>query len=126
MADTILIGRGDRILEVPADGWRAALVGARQRCEARFSFMAPDHHRVRYFAVRELPRNQGRPLAPEDIARRLDIPLPGVRTILEELERHLFFLVRNDAGAVSWAYPVTVDPTPHRLSFSSGETLWGA
>jgi hypothetical protein len=25
-----------------------------------------------------------------------------------------------------WAYPVTVDPTPHHMSFSSGERLYAA
>ena len=54
------------------------------------------------------------------------LPLARVQAILEELERQRFFLVRNDDGAVEWAFTVTVAPTPHRLRFSSGETLWGA
>jgi hypothetical protein len=49
-----------------------------------------------------------------------------VQAILEELERNLLFLVRGESGAVAWAFPVTVEPTPHRLNFSTGERLFGA
>ncbi len=54
------------------------------------------------------------------------MPLEVVRAILEELERKLFFLVRNDQGAVTWAFPATVETTPHKLTFSTGERLYGA
>jgi hypothetical protein len=46
--------------------------------------------------------------------------------MLEELQKNLFFLVLNNAGEVSWAFPVTSDWTPHRLSFSSGEGIFAA
>jgi len=88
--------------------------------------MTNNHHLVRKFVVRELPRNSGKPLTPEDIAQRLSLPFAAVITILEDLEKHLFFLVRNDAGEVSWAFPVTSDRTPHLLSFSSGEHIFAA
>lgn len=126
MRDIILIGEGQRIREEPAATWRQRLAGAGERCRERLAFMTPEHHAVRYYAVRELPRNHGQPLAPEAIARGVGLTLPRVEAILEELERQRFFLVRNDDGAVDWAFTVTVEPTPHRLRFSSGETLWGA
>jgi hypothetical protein len=47
-----------------------------------------------------------------------------VVTILDELEAHLTFVFRNEAGAVTWAYPVTVDETPHHATFSTGEEAW--
>lgn len=87
--------------------------------------MTEEHHRVRYFVVRELPR-VGEPLLPEFIAQNLNLPLARVNAILAELEKHLFFLVRNGQGAVSWAFPVTVESTPHELTFSTGERLYGA
>ena len=87
--------------------------------------MSADHHLVRNFVVSELPRTQ-KPLQPEFISRRLGLPLPQVNTLLDELERNLFFLVRNSSGAVAWAYPVTVEKTPHELFFSTGERLYGA
>lgn len=49
-----------------------------------------------------------------------------VSEVLTELEERLFFLVRNGDGDVAWAFPVTVDRTPHRLTFSTGERLYAA
>ena len=88
--------------------------------------MTPEHHLVRNFAVCELPRHDGEPLAPDEVARALGLTLPRVVAILEELERNLVFLVRNEAGSVSWAFPVTTDRTSHPLRFSTGETVYAA
>jgi hypothetical protein len=56
----------------------------------------------------------------------LPLTTAQVSLILDELEKNLFFLVRDEQGSVIWAYPVTVGPTPHRLSFNSGEKLYAA
>jgi hypothetical protein len=124
--DCVMIGRGEMIHEVSAGDWRRHLAGARQHTAARLRFMTGDHHLVRDFVVSELPRNQGKPLRPEEISRRINLPLSRVTTVLEELEKNLFFLVRNDAGEVSWAFPVTSERTLHRLSFSTGERIFAA
>jgi hypothetical protein len=87
--------------------------------------MSEEHHQIRYFVVKELP-NRGEPLEPEVISQSLQLPLVRVEAILNELEQNLFFLVRNEQGAVSWAYPVTVESTPHHLTFSTDERLYGA
>lgn len=91
----------------------------------RLAFMTPHHHAVRNFVVRELPR-RGAPLSPTQIARSLRLDAELVTGLLDDLEKHLFFLVRNARGAVSWAFPVTSDRTPHRLRFSTGERIFGA
>ncbi|HEV3058078.1 MAG TPA: hypothetical protein VGY48_07505 [Vicinamibacterales bacterium] len=90
------------------------------------AFMAPTHHAVRNFVVRELPRGSGAPLPAKQIAATLQLELSRVISVLDDLERHLFFLVRNAAGDVTWAFPVTIAPTPHRLRFSTGERVSGA
>jgi len=87
--------------------------------------MTEAHHLVRYLVVKELVIQQ-KPIEPEFIAKALNLPLAQVTGILEELERKLFFLVRDEQGAVAWAYPVTVQPIPHKLNFSSGERLYAA
>lgn len=87
--------------------------------------MSADHHRVRDLAVLELPR-QGKPLTPKFISDRLELPIERVQSILDELEKNMTFLFRNPQGEVTWAYPVTVDPTPHRITFSSGEQVYAA
>jgi hypothetical protein len=87
--------------------------------------MSNEHHRVRNHAVAQIAR-RGEPLPPSRIADELELPLARVAAIVEELERNLFFLVRNSDGNVSWAFPVTAEPTPHELVFSTGERLFGA
>jgi len=68
----------------------------------------------------------GQPLTPEFIARELSLPLDRVILILDELEAHMTFLFRSEGRAVTWAYPVTVERTPHRVTFSSGEQIYAA
>ena len=123
MKDVILIGRGETMLEVPEEKWRQHHAQVKHHT---FGFMTSNHHLVRNFAVRELPRNHGQPLKVEDIARRLDLPVSVITAILEDLQKNLFFLVRNNIGEINWAFPVTCDTTPHRLSFSTGERVFAA
>ena len=125
MNDYVLLGRGDRLTSLPRTQWEQHLARVPQHSKSRLAFMSEAHHQVRYLVVRELPR-AGEPSLPEFIARSLALPVAQVETILDELERHLFFLARDREGAVAWAYPVTVDKTPHQISFHSGERLYGA
>src|SRR5262249_44571796 len=125
MAEIILMGRGRQVTPVPRIEWEQHLAHVPHHQETRLRFMSAAHHQVRYFVVRELPRI-GAPIPPEVIADALQLSLARVHTILDELEQQLFFLVRNAQGAVSWAFPVTVDSTPHRLTFSTGEHVFAA
>ena len=125
MEERILLAQGENITEMPRRDWEAGLAALPAHVAAGLSFMTGDHHRVRDFAVRELPR-AGAPLTPAFIARSLEMGVAQVTPLLEDLERHKTFLFRNKAGAVAWAYPVTVDPTPHRVAFSTGERLHAA
>jgi hypothetical protein len=123
MRDRLLLGVGRTMLPIPALLWRRMVAGNARTTPARLGFMTADHHRVRDFVVMELPR-AGAPIAPERIAETLGMPLARVRTILEDLERHLTFLFRGDGHAVTWAYPVTVDTTPHHAVFATGEEAY--
>lgn len=124
MSEFILIGRGEHIIKVDAKNWRRHLEQSRHTSSTRHSFMTPEHSRVRNFAVSELPR--GNPLSAQTISTLLDMPLDRVYSILDDLQQHLFFLVQNAAREVCWAYPVTTEQTPHRLSFSTGEHIFAA
>ena len=126
MQDRILIGRQEQIISIPDDMWRQHHEQAQQHGSSRLSFMTEDHRRIRNFVVSELPRNNGKPLRAEAISGRLMLPLERVVEILAELQKRLFFLVLNDAGEVSWAFPVTIDRTPHQVRFSSGERIFAA
>ncbi len=123
--ETVLLGRGRELLGFPQDAWKQHLAQIPQHSQSRLDFMTDAHHQVRYLVVRELAYRQ-KPVEAEFIAQALNLPLERVKSILEELERKLFFLVRDQHGSVAWAYPVSVQPTPHRLNFASGERLYAA
>ena len=125
MANTLLKGLWRLMIPVPGPLWESRVASARRHIQQSLGFMGEDHHAVRNCVVRELP-NEGRPISPALISERLELPLDRVNAVLQELEEHKTFLFRNDDGHVAWAYPVTVDETPHRVTFSSGETLHAA
>jgi hypothetical protein len=125
MSETILIGQGRQITTMPRSQWEEQLSRVPQSMKIRLSFMTRQHHLVRYFVVRHLPRF-GKPIPPEYISAKLDMPLDTVTTILTELEQKLFFLVRDRRGHVSWAFPVTADRTRHLLRFDTGEKTYAA
>jgi hypothetical protein len=125
LSETILLAKGEELIRIPRENWEDHLAQVPEHSGARLGFMSEDHHRVRYFVVQELP-GLGEPLMPGYISKRLKLPMKRVAAVLEELERNLFFLVRDSQGAVTWAFPVTTVQTPHTLVFSTGERLYGA
>jgi hypothetical protein len=118
--DSLLLGLWRYLLPIPRPIWQSQVSG-----DFDLDFMSEAHHAVRDFSVLELPR-VGEPLTPEFIAQELGLSLPRVTSILDDLEAHMTFLFRNERGAVTWAYPVTVDRTPHRVTFSTGEQVYAA
>lgn len=125
MNESVLLGKGKEIVAIPQSAWEGHLDQAPEHSRQRLAFMSEAHHQIRYFVVRELPR-YGKPIPPGYLSQELEIPLEQVLAILDELEKNLVFLVRDDGGDVAWAFPVTVDDTPHEISFSTGERLNGA
>ena len=125
MDKTVRLGRDYEIIEIPQHMWEGHLTAAPEHFEKRLSFMSPDHHRVRYFVVEEIAR-RCEAIPPERIAGALNLSVDQTQSILDDLERNLFFLFRNSEGAVLWAYPVTAEKTPHRITLDSGERLYGA
>ena len=121
----VLLGRGKNFLETSQQELEHHLALVPEHGKRRLSFMTQDHHRVRDYCVTQLAR-AGRPLMPETIANDLGISTSGVNELLTDLEKNLFFLVRNENNAVSWAFPITSDGTPHRLVFNTGEKVYGA
>jgi len=125
MKESVLFGQGRQYNEIPRQKWEEHLKQAPTHDDPRHAFMTDEHRQVRNFVVRELPR-LGKPMPAGFIAESLKQPLGRVNTILVDLEKYLFFLVRNGQGEVTWAYPITVEKTPHALTFSSGERLYAA
>ncbi len=125
MYDPLLLGQGRHLIPIPSPLWQKHISRAEHDTKAELGFMSEEHHLVRNFVVKELPR-VGEPLSSDFIAQGLSLPLVKVAAILDELERHMTFLFRNEQGAVAWAYPVTVDRTPHHLTFSTGKQVYAA
>ena len=125
MKNRLMSGVWRYILSVPPFLWEKQVLKSRKKIEASLAFMSGDHRKVHHCVVRELPR-AGKPLSPEQVAERVGMPCDRVTAILTDLEEHMTFLFRNEEGAVVWAYPVTVDPTPHHVTFSTGEQLYAA
>jgi hypothetical protein len=125
MSETILLGRDQQLVKIPRTIWEQHLDQVPTHMRQRLAFMTAAHHQVRYYVVRELPRT-GKAIRPDQIAADLKMPITQVISILNDLEENLTFLFRDQVGSVAWAYPVTVQQTPHAISFSSGERLYGA
>jgi len=125
MRNALLRGIGRHIVRIPQFAWHRQIRNGAERLKASLAFMSEEHHRVRYFVVREIPRSAS-PIPPEVISQELGLSVIHVNQILEDLERHLTFLYRNEQGAVLWAYPVTADRTPHQVEFSTGERISAA
>ena len=125
MNKSILLGLWRFLLRIPSRIWQQEVLRSARVAKESHPFMTANHHRVRDFVVREMPR-LAQPIPPEVIAHELNMEINQIISILDELERTLTFLYRNERGAVTWAYPVTVEPTPHRITFSSGEQIFAA
>ena len=125
MSDTLLRGFSRYMIPIPRMLWRMQVSRRGEKIGAGLGFMSEEHHRVRNFVVRELP-GAGQPLSPGFIAERLELTIDRVEAILDELEKRMTFLFRDGRGSVVWAYPVTVEATPHHVTFGSGEQVFSA
>jgi len=125
MNKSLLLGLWRILLRIPRPIWQQEVTRSARAAEKSLAFMTVDHHKVRDFVVREMPRI-AKPIPPELIAQSLNMEPGQVISILDELEKNLTFLYRDEEGAVIWAYPVTVEQTPHRITFSSGEQIYAA
>ncbi len=125
MSNKLMLGLWRYVLHVPPFIWQKQIEKGKRRFETEYGKMPKDFRNVHHFVVRELPRI-GKPLPEGMIAGELGIAIDRVRTALDYLEKRMTYLYRNKAGEVIWAYPVTVEKTPHRIAFNTGEELYAA
>jgi hypothetical protein len=125
MKDRVMLGLWRFMLKAPAFMMEKSVAQEKKKFEAAKGFMTEEHRRVHHCVVRELPV-LGKPLSPEFVAKKIDLRVERVESIFDDLEKNMTFLFRNTKREVAWAYPVTVDQTPHRVTFSSGEQLYAA
>jgi hypothetical protein len=125
MRNKLMAGVWRYILGVPPFLWEKQVERAVDKVQRSTGFMSAEHRLVHHYVVRELPR-YGRPIPPDLVARELALTPERTAEILEELEKHLTFVCTDNEGQVVWAYPVTVEKTPHTATFNSGEQLYAA
>ncbi|MBW2193003.1 MAG: hypothetical protein JRF27_04350 [Deltaproteobacteria bacterium] len=125
MKNKLMVGLWRYIINVPSFLWQKQVGKGKRRFEKAHGSLSEEERRVHHFVVKELPAT-GMPLSPDVISEKLDITADRIKVILDTLEKRMTFLYRNKTGAVTWAYPVTVEKTPHRMTFSSGEQLYAA
>ena len=125
MSNKLMLGLWRYVLHVPPFIWQKQIEKGKKRFEKAYGKMPQDFRRVHHFVVRELPF-VGKPLSEEFISGELGLPIDRVRSALDYLESRMTYLYRNKAGEVIWAYPVTVEQTPHKVVFNTGEELYAA
>jgi hypothetical protein len=125
MSNKLMLGLWRYVLHVPPFIWQKQIEKGKRRFEKSYGKMPPDFRNVHHFVVRELPR-VGQPIREDLIAGQLGLASDRVRSALDYLESRMTYLYRNEAGEVIWAYPVTVEKTPHRIAFDTGEELYAA
>ena len=125
MKDNIYLGMGGLFIPIPSFIWRRLVAKTANDAERNLKFMSADHHEVRDFVVTQIPE-VNEPISAATIAESLDMRVEDVKHIINELEKGMTFLYRSRPEGVTWAYPVTVDSTPHRVTFDSGEQTFAA
>lgn len=125
MKNRPMLGLWRYVLTVPTFLLHKQIARGKRRFEREHDALSDEERQVHHFVVKALP-GTGKPLSPDAISEKLDIPSDRINAILDSLEKRMVFLYRNKTGEVTWAYPVTVDKTPHRITFRTGEQLYAA
>ena len=120
-----MLGLWRYIIKVPPFLWQKQIAKGKRRFEKEQGALSEEYRLIHHFVVRELPR-LGKPLSAELMSNALGFSTDRVTNALDYLEKRMPFLYRNRKGEVRWAYPVTVDNTPHQITFGTGEKLYAA
>ncbi len=120
-----MLGLWRYIINVPPFLWQNQITQGKRKFETEHGSLSEEERLIHHFVVKKLPGN-GKPLSPELISDKLGFPADRVKDALDSLEKRMTFLYRNGDGDVIWAYPVTVEKTPHKITFDTGEQLYAA
>ncbi|RJP24267.1 MAG: hypothetical protein C4520_04495 [Candidatus Abyssobacteria bacterium SURF_5] len=125
MAAKLMAGFWRCMLSIPPSLWEKQIGKQKRKIRRELGFMTEEHRAVHHFIVRELPK-LAEPISPELAAQKLSMPVERAQQVFDDLEQHMTFICRNEEAMAVWAYPVTVQKTPHRLTFSTGERIYAA
>jgi hypothetical protein len=119
---SVLFGFRKTTVSVPAFVVNREMEKAVRRIRMKVKGFTAKKRKVHHFVVRELP-GRGGPISINDVAHGLGMPLRRVEALIDELEKEKTFLYRRNSAGINWAYPVTVEATPHKITFSTGECV---
>ena len=125
MKNKLMLGLWRHIINIPPFLWKKEIAKGKRKFEEEYGALSEEIRLIHHFVVKELP-SSGKPLSPELISDRLSLHMDQVKDALDYLEKRLTFLFRNENGEVTWAYPVTVEKTPHKITFDTGEKVYAA
>lgn len=125
MVDRVNVGLQRHMLKLPAAVGRWRVSSVAKRAGTIMGELSDENRALHRFLVTALPV-VGAPLTTEWIGNRRDIPASRVAEQLDDLGQRKALIARNVDGHVTWAFPVTVEPTKHHLSFRSGDRLYAA
>jgi hypothetical protein len=92
------------------------------RWTRRRAKLTPLQRKLHALIVQNLVRSP-EPMTAEVLAQLSDESEADVQAAIDNLHTWLGFIALNEAGAVEWAYPVTVTSTHHELTLDSGERM---
>ena len=118
----VRVGLWGTTLPIPAFIINKLISSGIKKAKRNVQRFSEDKKNIHHFVVRELPK-VGRPISLDYISDNLKISPEKVERLVNELENEKTFLYRNNSDEINWAYPVTVDKTPHRVIFSTGEQV---
>lgn len=125
MKNKVMLGLWRFIINVPPNLIEKQMAKTMRRFESESRKFTAAHRTVHHCVVREMPSVDG-PLSPEMVADKVNLPVEQVNALLNDLEKGMTYLVRDQRGHVVWAFPMTVEKTPHRLTFNTGEQAYAA
>ena len=120
--EEVLIGVEKEMNVVPFSFINEEATKQAENARQRTYVFSDDKRKLHHFVVRELPRH-GKPMSLGFISESLKMTPEQVGQIVDDLENDKTFLFRNNSEAINWAYPVSVDTTPHHITFSTGEKV---
>ncbi|MEW5733433.1 MAG: hypothetical protein AB1921_01185 [Thermodesulfobacteriota bacterium] len=125
MQESLMAGIWRFMLSLPPALWQSEVERTRKKASRALAGSHPETRRVHHHVVARMPAF-GAPIPPEAVADELGLASRLTVEILDGLEKRLTFLWRNDQGHITWAYPVTVEKTPHAIALDTGESLYAA
>lgn len=122
MVDHMNVGFRRHVLKLPAAVGRRRVRALTDRARSIMAELSDEDRSLHLFLATQLPL-VGLPLTPAWIGGQRDIAAAVVAEQLDRLGQRKALIARNAVGDVTWVYPVTVDSTPHHLTFESGDRL---